>query len=134
MRTCVWKDNESFWTKRFVQAMFDKQLTLASGDRVRVRLPHASDRAGVEALHARLGHERAGELGVARALRFDPRTHLVLCATAWTGNAQALVGYGAIEHGAVAPHLLVCDDTEAPGLRAALHQALVRATARSRAA
>lgn len=97
--------------------------TLADGARVRLRLPHAGDRPGLHALHARLG-VAADELELARAVRFDPRRRAVACATAWHGAAETIVGYGAIDNGADAPDLLVCDDGLAPGVRDLLADAL----------
>ena len=74
------------------------------------------------------------EIDAARALHFDPRRETVVCATTWVGTLELLVGYGVIEHDAGAPHILVCDDENAPGLYGALHEALTRATTHLRAA
>lgn len=114
--------------------MLATNLTLAGDTRVRLRLPHTTDHPGAAALHARLGPDAPEEMQAARALRFDPRGATTLCATAWIGATEMFVGYGTIEHGAPAPYLLVCDDALVPGLRQALHDALVRATASRRAA
>lgn len=97
--------------------------TLPSGSRLRVRLPQAADRGGLRALHDRLGLE-AEDLDVARTLRFDPQSVAVACATAWDGSGETVVGYGAIRLDEQHPHLLVCDEATAPGVRDALADAL----------
>jgi hypothetical protein len=85
--------------------------TLPGGLRVRLRLPHSSDRHRVAALPA------PDELEAGRLLRFDPRRRLVLCATAWIGGSEALVGCGAIDlRPGAAPDLLLADETAAPQL------------------
>lgn len=97
--------------------------TLPDGRRLRVRLPHGRDRLGLIALHERLGAP-LGELELTRALRFDPRTRAVACATAWVDGGELLVGYGAITLGAEGPDLLVADDVLVPGVGRALAGAL----------
>ncbi len=113
--------------------MLDTTTTLPDGVRVRVRLPHASDRPGLRALHAHLGFE-VGELELARALRFDPRRRVVACVTAWDGTAERLVGYGAIDLGADDVDLLVVDATRAPGAAELLRGGLRTRAQGSRAA
>jgi hypothetical protein len=97
--------------------------SLADGTRLRVRLPHALDRDGLRALHERLGLQ-AEDIDIARTLRFDPRQVAVACATMLVGGSETIVGYGAIDLGADAPHLLVCDDTHAAGVSETLTEAL----------
>ncbi len=104
--------------------LLDATTHLPDGMRVRVRLPHALDRVGLRLLHDRLGLV-AEDLEIARTLRFDPRSGAVACATAWIGGSETVVGYGAIEHGADTPHLLVGDEVSAPGVSEALATALV---------
>ncbi len=101
----------------------DTSTTLPNGLHVRVRLPHASDRPGLHALHARLG-VAAEELDLARALRFDPRTRVVVCATAFLDGAERHLAYAGMEVGAERPDLLVADETSAPGIGATLERAL----------
>jgi hypothetical protein len=103
--------------------MLGLATTLPDGSRMRVRLPHALDRAGLRALHARLGLH-AEEFDIAHTLRFDPRQEAVACATAWVGGSEMLVGYGAMRLGAEEPHLLVSDEALAPGAGEALATAL----------
>lgn len=98
------------------------RVTLQDGTSVRLRLPHASDRPAVHALHARLGVE-AEDLAIVRAMQFDPRTRTVVCASAWLGTTETLVGYAAADHGAD-PDLLVVDEASAPGITKLLLGAL----------
>lgn len=106
----------------------DATTSLPDGTRVRLRLPHATDRPALHALHARLGL-RADELDVARVLRFDPRRRAVVCATAWTQEGPLVVGYGSIAHGALHPDVLLADEVRTPGLRALLGDVLRRRAA-----
>jgi hypothetical protein len=103
--------------------LLNSHTTLPDGSRLRVRLPQAADRERLRALHARLGLS-AEDLDIARALRFDPQSVAVACATTWDGHTEAVVGYGAIALNARDPHLLVCDEATAPGARDALAGAL----------
>ena len=113
--------------------LIDDTTTLPDGLHLRVRLPHASDRAGLRALLGRLGLE-AEELDVARALRFDPARRTVACATAWIDGEERLVAWGAIDAGRHAPDLLLADDATAPGAGGALAAALLERVERSAAA
>ncbi len=113
--------------------LIDATTSLPDGLRLRVRLPHSSDRAGLHALHARLGF-RVEELELARALRFDPRRRAVACATAFLDGAERPVAYGAIAIGASEPDLLVADELLAPGAGVVLDAALRERSARHAAA
>lgn len=104
---------------------------LPDGTRARVRLPHRSDRAALRALHERLGLP-AGDLELARALRFDPRRRVVACLTVWDGGCERLLGYGAIDVGAAEPETLVVDPDRAPGAEGVLAAALRTLAARAR--
>ena len=109
----------------------DATAPLADGRRARLRYPHAADRDGIAALHARLG-VRADEVELARTLRFDPRTRIVLCVTTWVGDQEAVVGWATAARGRAAADTILVDETLAPGagalLRGALHaQAAVAA-------
>ncbi|HEX6391513.1 MAG TPA: hypothetical protein VFZ89_18760 [Solirubrobacteraceae bacterium] len=112
--------------------LLNSHTTLPDGSRVRVRLPQASDRAGLRALHDRLGLHLE-DLDIARMLRFDPQALAVGCATVWNGSRETVVGYGAIHLRDEEPHLLICDEATAPGVRDALDAAL-REHAATRAA
>ena len=72
--------------------------TLANGVRVRLRLPHAGDRAALANLHDRLGRI-AGELELHRLLHFDPRRRAAVCAFAWIGGVETLVGFATCDAG-----------------------------------
>lgn len=105
--------------------MLGVPTTLPDGSRLRVRLPHALDRAGLRALHERLGIH-AEDFEIARTLRFDPQREAVACATTWVDGTEILVGYGAIALGEDTPHLLVSDEVLAAGTREALADLLRR--------
>jgi hypothetical protein len=111
----------------------DETTTLPDGLHLRVRLPQASDRAGLLALHERLGLG-AEELDAARALHFDPRRRTVACATAWVEGAELLVAYGAMDAGARDVDVLLADEARAPGAGAVLARALRERSARRAAA
>jgi hypothetical protein len=100
---------------------------------VRLRHPHLRDRAGVLALLDRVGLGTE-ELDLQRALRFDPRTRAVVCATRWHGASASIVGLAGITYGAELPDLLIADDALAPGLASALTDVLTGADAVRRAA
>jgi hypothetical protein len=113
--------------------LLDSTTQLPDGSRVRLRLPHAADRSGLHALHQRVG-VLADDLDLARVLRFDPRRRAVVCATAWVGGTETIVGYGAIDFDDIAPHLLIADTALAPGLHVLLETALIRHVAARHAA
>jgi hypothetical protein len=99
--------------------LLDTHHTLPEGIRLRLRLPQTRDRAEVVELLDRLGLD-AGELDVARVLRFDPKTHAVVCATVWTGSGETMVGIVAGARDGDVPELLVADEALTPGVGAAL--------------
>jgi hypothetical protein len=102
---------------------------LATGQRVRVRMPRGSDRGGLEELAAR----QPGAPDAARLLRFDPRRRSVLVAAAWVG-ARLVVGYAAADRGCEdEPDVLLVDEELAPGVGAILREVLAaEAAARER--
>jgi hypothetical protein len=67
-----------------------------AGARVRVRLAHASDAALLRELVFALGLE-ASDMDLRRALRFRIGERWTVCATAWDGAHERLVGFGALE-------------------------------------
>jgi hypothetical protein len=69
---------------------------LPDGARIRLRLPLAHDRAGLHELLAELGLD-ADELDVRRALRCVPGRRIAVCATAWDGWSDRVVGFGALD-------------------------------------
>jgi hypothetical protein len=87
---------------------------LPDGSRVRLRLPHAGDRAGLIALHERLGAP-LDDVRMGRILRFDPRACLSVCATMLAGQTEVLVAYGHVERDGAAS-LVVADELLAPGV------------------
>lgn len=107
--------------------------TLPEGTRLRLRLPQARDRADIVELITRLGLD-ADELDVGRLVRFDPKTHTVVCATVWTGSSDTMAGIvaGATDGGV--PDLLVADEALTPGVGAVLLQTFGGATSSRRAA
>src|SRR3954453_6650563 len=72
--------------------VFPRSTALPNGLRVRVRLPHGSDRAALRDLHERAGVP-LDELALTRLLRVDPRRRCALVATAWVSGAQSVVGF-----------------------------------------
>ena len=95
---------------------------LPDGTRVRLRLPHAGDRAGLITLHDRLGAP-LDPLRLARILRFDPRACLSVCATMLVGIDEVLVAYGHIDRDG-SSSLVVADEVLAPGVTALVNAAL----------
>ncbi len=118
--------------------LLDRNHTLASGQRVRLRMARSSDARALRELAARRGFE-ASPLEVARMTRFDPRHRLVISATALIDARETLVGLGAMELDQgepFEPDTLIYDE-RVEGLGALLVAALAaraRAIAPSRAA
>ena len=101
----------------------DATAPLLDGRRARLRYPHAADREGIAALHARLGL-RAYEVELARALRFDPRTRVVLCVTTWLDGHETVVGWATAARGRTTADTILVDEALAPGAGALLRDAL----------
>lgn len=102
---------------------------LPRGPRVRLRLPGPRDAEAIRELYAECGLD-LGELCLARLVGFDPRTRVVICATALVDNHEAMVGIGAIDLGQPwdrepVPQIIVCDGDRAAGLGDLLERALV---------
>ena len=108
---------------------------LAGGDRVRLRLARQRDAEGIRELLKREGRD-AGELDIARLIRFDPRRMFVICATRLIEAREVVIGVGAIALGEAAtaePDLLVVDQQRGAGIEDLVRGALVsRALAASR--
>jgi hypothetical protein len=96
---------------------------LDNGLRVRLRLPHTSDRRALRLLLDRLG-EPAGELELRRALRHHPREHVAICASAWIGGGEQLVGFACADVRGTAPVAVIADEDSAPGVHDLLLEAL----------
>ena len=105
---------------------------LPDGTRVRLRLPQAGDRAGLVALHARLGAP-LDDMRMRRILRFDPRDRLSVCATVLTGLTEVLVAYGHVDRDGTGS-LVVADEIAAPGVSDLVRAALAARTASRRVA
>jgi hypothetical protein len=105
--------------------------TLASGQRLRLRLPHRFDAEPLRGLLEQAGLNPDDRL-VARALRFDPRDRVAVVATTLVARSEQIVGLGAIDHSGEKPDLLVADEGAAPGVGAVLEEALRTHTIRIR--
>ena len=119
MRTCV-------------RVLLSRSHSIADGTRVRLRLPHGGDRAGLEALHERLGAPLE-EVRLRRILRFDPRACLSVCATTFHGMTEVLVAYGHVDREGNG-ELVVADEAAAPGVTGLVRAALAERTAARRVA
>ena len=103
---------------------------------MRLRLPSPADAPAVADLYLRCGR-KAGELELARLLRFDPRSRLVIAATALVDARETTVGIGSIALEDDAPDTVVVDEGLSDGLGELLSGALIgraRAIADARAA
>lgn len=118
-----------------MEHVFDFSVLLARshelprGPRVRLRLPRPRDAEAIRRLYEQCGLE-LGELCLARLVHFDPRTRVVICATALVENHEAMVGIGAIDLEDPArddpvPQIVVCDGDVTAGLGDLLERALV---------
>jgi hypothetical protein len=67
--------------------MLDRHHPLPGGDRIRLRLPHVTDRARVHEFLERLGLS-AHELDVRRGLRWSADRRWTLIATRWDGACE----------------------------------------------
>jgi hypothetical protein len=97
--------------------------TLPGGLRVRIRLPQRADRTGLIDLSVRLGAP-LDEVAARRALTFDPRRRMVMCATGWLGGSETLLGVGTVDRGAAVCEIVLADEESAPGVSALLASAL----------
>jgi hypothetical protein len=99
---------------------------LPDGTRVRLRLPQGGDRAGLVALHDRLGAP-LDDVRMTRILRFDPRACVSVCATMLSGLTEVLVAYGHVDRDGTSS-LVVADEAVAPGVSGLVRAALVERT------
>src|SRR3954447_23520479 len=99
---------------------------LPDGARVRLRLPQAGDRAGLVALHERLGAP-LDDVRMTRILRFDPRACVSVCATMLSGLTEVLVAYGHVDRDGTSS-LVVADEALAPGVSSLVCAALAERT------
>jgi hypothetical protein len=77
-------------------AMLAHLYSLPRGPQVRLRLPRLADAGAVRELFARAGVELT-ELELVRLTRVDPRSRIVICATALVDGRERVVGIGSIE-------------------------------------
>ena len=102
--------------------MLERHHHTPAGARVRLRLPLVHDAPALCALLARLG-VTTGELDARRALRWAPQRRVALCATAWDGRRERIVGFAAMSCGEDDVTLLA-DEDHAPGVRELLSRGL----------
>ena len=96
---------------------------LPDGPRVRLRLPHGTDRARLRDLHERIG--QPDDLAMTRVLRVQPGRLVAIVATVWDGGADVIVGFGRADcDGDGTPELLLADEELAPGVGRLLRAAL----------
>lgn len=122
-------------------AMLAHVYSLPRGPQVRLRLPRPADAAAVRELFRHAGVELT-ELELARLTRVDPRSRIVICATALVDGRERMVGIGSIElrsrdQAAAEPEQLAVDTELTEGLDELLSSALLgraQAIARARAA
>jgi hypothetical protein len=114
-------------------ALLSRSYALPHGPRVRLRLVRRRDLPALAGLLAQRGVE-ASELELTRLVRFDPTERTVLCATAFVGGTETVVGVGAIGLTADAvPDTVVVDERLTEGLGELLGAALTqRADAHAR--
>jgi hypothetical protein len=109
--------------------VFLRSTPLPDGRRVRVRLPHGSDRAGLRDLHTRTG-TAVDDLALTRLLRVDPRRRCALVATAWVAGGERVVGFAACDVPQGDDALLLADPAFGDDLRDLLADHLRRRTSR----
>ena len=100
----------------------DRFHALPGGTRVRLRLPRLTDPPALRALAARRGRTME-ELEARRALRSVVGRRVALCATAWDGHHERLVGVAAADLTGDGRTVLA-DEDAFPGLSDLLERAL----------
>lgn len=105
-------------------ALLGRTYPLPDGTRVRLRMLHASDLPALRELFAERG-VLAGDVALARLVRHDPRSRVVICAAAQLGGGEQLVGVVAGElDGEAELDTLVVDESFVEGLPGLLVGAL----------
>src|SRR3954449_2644505 len=115
-----------FRVRTSMGVLLTRSHPLADGTRVRLRLPQAGDRAGLVALHDRLGAP-LDDVRMTRILRFDPRAWVSVCATMLSGLTEVLVAYGHVDRDGTSS-LVVADEAAAPGVSSLVRAALAERT------
>ena len=93
--------------------MLDRHHSLPGSGRIRLRLPHVTDRARVHEFLSRLGLT-AHDLDVRRGLRWSADRRWTVIATRWDGAAEQIAGIAVVDAEDGSPTLLaedpaVCD-------------------------
>ena len=99
--------------------LIDRHHRLADGRRVRLRLARPRDHAALQGLLGELGLA-CDELDARRLLRCSPGRSVTVCATAWEGARDRLVGVGAMALPGRAETLLAADLAIAAPVEAAV--------------
>lgn len=105
-------------------AMLSRSFELPAGPRVRLRMAHRTDLPAIQALLEQRD-VGASELALSRLASYDPRERAVICAFAWIGGSETIVGVGAsdLARGSE-PDTLVVDERLTDGLGPLLSMAL----------
>jgi hypothetical protein len=100
--------------------------TLDRGPRVRLRPVRTGDLESLRTLAAK-GGVYCEDLELARLIRSDPNTRMVLCATPVSGPSDAVLGIGVIElgHSVTMPSLVLVDAELTEGLGGLIADALI---------
>lgn len=98
---------------------------LPRGPRVRLRLVQIRDQRAIGSFLTEHGIA-SGELEAARLAASDPQERVAICATAFAGGSEMVIGVASIDVGAEDPELLVVDSELTDGLEDLLTQALLR--------
>ncbi len=108
---------------RLLPVLYTRHRAAPDAPIIRVRLAHVHDHAAVADLLARVAEVPDAVLHARRLLRYDPRTHLTLCATTWQGGHEVVAGIASIAvDGDGRPDELL-GDTDVLGVTDALHEA-----------
>jgi len=114
--------------------LLDHIHRLPDDARVRLRLPHASDQAGLVALSDRLDVP-VDTPRARRLLHGDPRRQVAVTAAACTSSGERVAGFAAIDVDAPPDRAtILADEAALPGVRALLVAALAERLASRRSA
>ena len=104
----------------------DRSHALTRGPRVRLRQARSGDLESLRTLAGKAG-VMCDDLELARLVRSDPASRLVLCAVAGRGSRETVLGVGVIDIGRsyTMPSLVLVDAQLTDGLAAVLVDALV---------
>lgn len=89
-------------------SLLDRHHALPDGGRIRLRIPHVSDRPQLRELLERLD---AHDLDVRRSLHWAPRAgRWTVVATRWSGSREELVGLAMVDEASGGAPVLLADD------------------------